>query len=93
MSFTWPSKDPDEVLDYTHDWTARLDGDQIQTAEVIFETTTTVTLERPTSFVGSIQTVWLEGGTANESLKMTLRITTVDGRVFDEGIKLKIKPR
>ena len=32
MSISWPSKDPDEVLDYELDWSLRLAGDTIVTS-------------------------------------------------------------
>ncbi len=96
MSFTWPDKDPNEILRYTHDWSARLDGETIDTVEVIFETTnpvTTVTLERPTSFNATVQTVWLEGGSVGEKPNLTLRCTTTTGQIFDERINFKVKER
>lgn len=96
MTYVWPNKDPDEILDYKHDWSARLDGDTIATVDVIFETSigsNTTVLERPTAFASTIQTVWLEGGQVDDEVKLTLRITTVGGRTYDEGVKLKIKER
>lgn len=96
MSFTWPDKDPNEILRYTHDWSARLDGETIDNVDAIFETTdppTTVQLERPTSFISTVQTVWLEGGVVGEKINLTLRCTTTTGQVFDERINFKIKNR
>ncbi len=35
MALSWPFKDPDEVLDYQIDWTARLAGDTISTRAML----------------------------------------------------------
>lgn len=96
MSFKWPAKDPNEVLDYEHDWTARLDaGDAIVgDPEALVETGDVVV--DSTVLEGNVQRVWLSGGTLKESgdpEKLTLRITTQGGRVFDEGITVPIKER
>lgn len=92
MAFTWEAKDPDEVLDYQHDWSPRLDGDTVNgTPECIVEEGDVVV--DSTSEAGGVQTVWLSGGTGGTSCKLTIRVTTVGGRTYDEGIKLKIKER
>lgn len=90
--FTWPNKDPNEVLDYQHDWTARLDGDTIQGNPQCILESGDVTIAPPTAAAGNIQTVWLSAGAVGE-VKLTLRVTTAGGRTFDEGVKLKIKER
>lgn len=93
MSFEWPDKDPNEILRYTHNWADRLDGETIDDVEVIFEAAAGLTLERPTSFAATVQTVWLEGGTLGENARLTLRCHTLEGQTFDEGIKLKVRAR
>lgn len=97
MAFKWPPKDPNEVLDYEHDWGPRLDGDVIVgQPEVIVETGDVVADDPPTSLVGSVQKVWLSAGTIKESgepEKLTLRVNTQAGRVLDEGINVTIKER
>lgn len=90
-TFTWPNKDPDEVLDYTHYWDDRIGsgGDAIFEVDAIVDSGDVVI--DLTSFLGTIQTVRLSGGTAGTSVKLTLRATCVSGQIYDEGIKLKIK--
>lgn len=91
MSFTWPDIDPNEVLDYSHDWSARLDGDIITGApECIVESG--VVIVDSTTVNDNIQIVWLSGAEVGP-IKLTLRVTTAGGRTFDEGIKLKGKIR
>jgi hypothetical protein len=34
VMLTWPKKDPDDILDYAIDWSARLDGDKIASVEL-----------------------------------------------------------
>ncbi len=100
MSFTWTAKDPDEVLDYAHDWGPRLvvEGDAILDtvqgeAEVIVESgTVEVDLDRSSVTPEGLQTVWLQGGVIGD-VRLTLRVQTLGGRTYDEAIKLKIKER
>ncbi len=96
MAFKWPPKDPNEVLDYEHDWEPRLDvGDAIAPpAEALVDEGDVVI--QSTALDGNVQRVWLSGGTVKDSgdpEKLTLRITTVAGRVLDEGILVPIRSR
>lgn len=94
MSFSWPSKDPNEVLDYQHDWTARLDGDTILTTTAVVDLGDVV---RDSQFANSptagSQTVWLSAGTDGTKCHLTLQATTTGGRVMEEGITIRIKTR
>lgn len=96
MAFKWPAKDPNEVLDYEHDWAARLDdGDSIASLPEAIVETGDVVIDS-TSLDGTVQRVWLSAGTVKPSgdpEKLTIRITTTGGRVLDEGILLPIKER
>jgi len=89
MTNTWPNKDPDEVLDYSIDWSAQMaaDGDTIASAEWIVPAELTKGAEVVT---GNIVTVWLSGGTAARSHFVTSRITTTAGRVMDRSARLLI---
>jgi len=86
-----PSKDPNEVLDYTVDWTNRLDGDTISSSSAVLEEGD-VTIDSQ-SFSGANQTVWLSGGTENVTSIVTLRVETAGGRTYDEAIKVKLKDK
>lgn len=97
MPLKWPSKDPNEVLDYKHDWSARLgDTDTVESVAAIVEEADEfypggVEIDS-TNIVGAEQTVWLSGGTLGK-VKLTLRIETAQGRTYDEGIVIEIKQR
>ena len=89
---TWSSKDPDEVLDYTHEWTARLAGDTITgtpTATVIGGNV----VRDSTSTTNGIQTVWLSGGTEGTQCLIELQCSTTGGRTFQEVIELWVRER
>lgn len=85
----WPSKDPDEVLDYQVDWSARLGDDTIATSAFTLEQDAGLTIDNKSN--GSkTATVWLSGGTNGETGWLLNRITTAGGRTFDEVIQLAI---
>lgn len=82
----WPNKDPDEVLDYAVDWTARLAGDTISTSAFTVPAGLTMDSESATS---QISTVWISGGTAGlYSIECT--ITTSGGRTMQESVRLAV---
>jgi hypothetical protein len=90
-------KDPDAELDYAFVWTKYLANvtDTIIAVEFIVDPTLEVTREQ---FDSTTATVWLSGGVAplppapNE-LRVTCRITTLEGRIDDRSIFLKIVER
>jgi len=85
-------KDPDAVLDYTFAWTAWLTAieDTIDTVEWIPDEGLTVA---NSSYTTTTATAFVSGGTVGETLKLTCRITTLDGRTDDRTITLKIVDR
>lgn len=91
MALSWPFKDPDEVLDYFIDWTARLAGDTISSSLwFIVDDDLTLTIDS-NSFTASGATVWLSGGTIGVTYEVTNRIMTAGARTMDQTVKLKIK--
>lgn len=86
----WPDKDPDEVLDYQLDWSARLDGDTISTVTWTVPVGLTKGAESNTT---TSATVWLSSGTLHQTYSIGCRITTAAGRTMDQTIKLRIKSR
>lgn len=84
-------KDPDAVLDYTLDWDAWLaDTDTI--ASAVFTVASGLTKDSE-EFTDDTSTVWLSGGTAGESYKVSCRITTVAGRREDRSFYVDMKER
>jgi hypothetical protein len=96
MSLKWPSKDPDEVLDYGIDWagTAGKPGPLYGLTDVISNSLwivpNDITKEQD-SYNNTSTTIWLSGGITGEIYAITNRITTSGGRVFDQTVKLSMK--
>lgn len=90
MALEWPFKDPDEVLDYELDWTARLAGDTISTSVWLVPDELTPGAE---SVSGAVTKLWLSGGTIGGSFLVTNRITTAGGRTMDESVKIRVRSR
>lgn len=84
-------KDPNEVLDYSVNWTAylALTSDSISSQQIV---QSGLTLGSST-FAGAIQTAWLSGGTVGEKVQVTFRIVTTGGRTVDRSIYIKLKER
>ncbi len=89
---TWPPKDPDEVLDYQVDWSARLDTGEVITTSVFSIVAGTVTIDSQ-SFNGALSTVWLSGGTEGETNVLSCEIETDEGRTYNESVRLRIRTR
>lgn len=89
MSLTWPSRDPDEILDYQVDWTARLAGDTIATSTISLTAASGLTIDSQSNTTSSA-TVILSGGTLGQVAKLLNRVTTAGGRTMDEEITLLI---
>lgn len=82
------TKDPDDTLDYTFDWTNWLNGDQIASLTAIPSPGITV---NNTAFSSSSTTVWISGGTAGLPYSVTHRITTLGGRQKDLTMTLRVE--
>lgn len=83
----WPNKDPDDILDYGVDWSARLSGDTLAASDWIVPDGIT---EDSASFSASSATIWLSGGTAGQSYAITNRVTTAAGRQFDATVTIQV---
>lgn len=90
---TWPSKDPDEVLDYDVNWTARLlTGETIVSSSFTVAVGTVVKDSEGFTPEG-VATVWLSGGTVGEVCEVLNHITTSQGREYDKTAKLRIRAK
>jgi hypothetical protein len=87
---SWPSKDPNEVLDYQFDWTDRLVTSETITTSTFIVAEGSVTTSNP-SILAGFTTVWIAGGVAGEVNTITNRIVTNQGRTYDESAKLRIR--
>ena len=84
-ALAWPAKDPDEVLDYQLDWSARIADDKIVSSEWIVPDGLTKRIDR---FSDTVTTVWLAGGDDDTTYHIVNRITTDVGRIMDQSVKL-----
>lgn len=83
-------KDPNEVLDYTFDWSTWLNGDTISTDTVTVATGLTKNSDSNTT---TGVTVWLSGGTAGNNYNVTSQIVTAAGRTAERTIVIKVRER
>lgn len=103
MSFKWPPKDKDELLDYSVDWSRFLgtatisnitwfvdDADDVKTqidAGIVINGIQNVSQ----TISGSVATINLGLGTANYDYKFTCRMQDSSGSIAERVIRLKIK--
>lgn len=92
MALTWPNKDPDEVLDYQIDWSSRL-GDSDTISSSSWPTIPAGITKDSDSKTDTVTTIWLSGGTLDETYELTNRIVTIGGRTMDQSVKIKIKAK
>lgn len=83
-------KDPEAVLDYSHDWTDWLAGDSISTSEWEVPSTLTKVTEQTS---GPVTTVWLASGARGSTAKVVNHVTTAGGRTDERTIYIKVKDR
>jgi len=103
MSFRWPNKDPDELLDYSVDWSRFLDGATITTCVWSVDdstgTKTTIASGNTVNGIqnvaqtisGSVTTINLGLGTNNTEYKIYCRITDNSGNVAERVVRLRVK--
>ena len=91
----WPAKDPDDILDFSVDWSEQLEADG--TAEAP-DTISTVTWTVPAPLTknsqteaNGIATAWLAGGEAGTRYDIRCRIVTAGGRTYDRTINLVVR--
>lgn len=88
MPLTWPDKDPNEVLDYQLDWTARLSGDTITTSTWVVPADITKDSDSTTT---TVTTIWLSGGDASNANGhlLTNRVVTAGGRTMEQSVVVR----
>lgn len=85
-------KDPNAELDYVMDWSEWLTdiSDTLASSDWTAETGITIESDSNTT---TRTTVWLSGGTANETYRVTNRIVTTGGRTDDRSILIRVVER
>lgn len=86
----WSPKDPDDVLDYSIDWSDVLaaDGDTIAGVAWTFPAGISKQSE---SVEGSATFVWISGGQDGSRYAIGCRVTTAGGRIYDRTIALSVR--
>ena len=105
MSFRWPNKDPDELLDYSIDWSRFLgtssintidwfihDSSNSSTSQTILpgETKNGIKLVAKTN-TSTVATINLQLGTVNTEYKFTCRMIDNNGHIAERSVKLRIR--
>lgn len=86
MAIRWEEKRPAEVRDYSHDWSAFLDGDTISSS---IWSGSGITVDSDEEADGLV-TVWLSSGSAGAVATVTNTITTAGGRTESEVFVLLV---
>lgn len=92
---SWPTKDPDEILDYQIDW-ADPDDSRLEEGETIVSSTFSVeegdvVIDNDDFVLTGLTTVWLSGGTLGTRCVILNRIVTSEGRTYDLSARLRIR--
>ena len=103
MSFRWPNKDPDEILDYSVDWSRWLAGSTILVCKWFVDDADGVKTQISAGEVvngvqnvsqtvsGDVTTINVGIGTNNTEYKFYCQITTSTGSIVERVIRLRIK--
>ena len=95
---TWPTKDPDELIDYTVNWADQVNGPRLILNELLTSCTFSVvsgsvTINRQSFVATGLGTVWLQGGTEGDMCVVLCRVVTNQGRNYDQSTKIRIRTR
>ena len=105
MSYKWPDKDKDELLDYSIDWSRFLGSDVISGVTwYIDDAAGTKTEVNNTDIVDGLQfvqgtntttvaTIRLSLGTNNKRYKITCKVTTLGGLQYERSVFLRVKEK
>jgi hypothetical protein len=97
-------KDPDAVLDYAFLWQDWLQATETITSKTVTATTgitvnsseinvAALTINDVVQKIGSVVTVWLQGGTVDTVYSIACRIVTTAGRTDERTFSLTVKQR
>lgn len=85
-------KDPAEVKDYGIDWSALLaDTETITTSTWTVPTGITAPATPTTAPTATVATIWLSGGTAGTSYRITNHVLTSEGREFERSFTVTVE--
>ncbi len=92
MTVHWPVKDVAEKKKYGIDWSKRLVGDEIITASTFTVINADVSIHSQ-DYSDTHSIVWLTGGTADTTARLTCTVTTSTGAIWREDVQIKIVDR
>lgn len=105
MSYKWPDKDKDEILDYSIDWSRFLGDDNISGVTWYINDASGVKTEvdaadlvnglqmvQKTNTL-SVATIRLSLGTNNVRYLISCKITTVEGLQYERSVYLRVKEK
>jgi hypothetical protein len=105
MSYKWPDKDKDEILDFNVDWSRFLGDDNISGVTWYIDDANGVKTEVSAADVVnglqmvqktntlSISTIRLSLGINNVRYLITCKVTTVEGLQYERSIYLRVKEK
>lgn len=88
----WPNKDPSDIIDHGIDWTEHLPADDT-IATVAWSVEPAGLTPGAQALVGNVASVWLSGGTAGTTYRVTCRVTTTGGRQMDRSALIFVTER
>lgn len=105
MSYKWPDKDKDELLDYNIDWSRFLGTDTISAVTWFINAADGTKTEVSATdvvdglqfvqgtYTNTIATIRLSLGTNNKRYKITCKITTVGALQYERSVFLRVKEK
>lgn len=105
MSYKWPDKDKDELLDYSIDWSRFLSGDAVSGVTWYIDDAVGVKTEVNNADVvdglqfvqatntTTVSTIRLSLGTNNKRYRITCKITTIGGLQYERSVFLRVKEK
>jgi hypothetical protein len=92
MALQWPPKDPDDMLDYTLDFSLWLNGDVISNASSTVDFATSASLSvYKVDFSSGVKVIsWLQGGTSGDIASVNVIASTSLGRTKEVTVVLPI---
>lgn len=105
MSYKWPDKDPDEILDYSVDWSRFLGSDSVAAAnwfilnasgekEALSDAQVVNGLQFVTGTIsGQVATARFSLGTVGVRYSVVCRIITSQGLQYERTIFLRVKEK
>lgn len=88
MSYKWPSKYSNELLDFSMDWVRVLaQGETIATSVWSWDEGIEVSMD---TFGPKVTTIWLTGGSPGRTYQFSNTVTTTEGRTYTRQASLRI---